>query len=46
MAPPAAVVAAPSPVPARVNNDLPRRSEWEPPRRRNIDANNPYGDDK
>ena len=37
---------APQPVvaqPRQQSNDIAPRGEWEPPKRRNIDTNNPYG---
>ncbi len=37
---------APAPVvaqPRQQSNDIAPRGEWEPPKRRNIDTNNPYG---
>jgi eukaryotic-like serine/threonine-protein kinase len=41
-----APVATPSQPRARDTSDIPARGEWEPPRRRSIDTNNPYGEEK
>jgi eukaryotic-like serine/threonine-protein kinase len=45
---PAPSLAPPPPAaPARASsNDIIPRGEWEPPRRRAIDTNNPYGEEK
>jgi serine/threonine protein kinase len=46
--PAAAPAPAPSPPPARSSApaDIAPRGEWEAPRRRGIDSNNPYGEEK